>query len=80
MGGSDSTDSDREKAKNGLEIMKIGLIIQLVCFGFFLVISIRFHSVSKRFEQYWPDKQWPKFLWAINIAAMLIFVNQNLAS
>ncbi|PVH72811.1 RTA1-domain-containing protein [Cadophora sp. DSE1049] len=60
MGGSDSTDSDREKAKQGLEVMKIGLIIQLVCFGFFLVISIRFHS--------------PKFLWAINVAGMLIFI------
>ncbi|KAH7407937.1 RTA1 like protein-domain-containing protein [Cadophora sp. MPI-SDFR-AT-0126] len=74
MGGADSTDSDRETAENGLKIMKIGLIIQLVCFGFFLVISIRFHSVAKRFEQHWPDKQWPKFLWAINIAGMLIFV------
>ncbi|CZT02522.1 related to RTM1 protein [Rhynchosporium agropyri] len=74
MGGVDSTDKDIEVAKKGLDTMKIGLIIQLICFGFFLVISIRFHSVSKRFEQFWPDKQWPNFLWAINVAGTLIFV------
>ncbi|KAG4413305.1 hypothetical protein IFR04_013565 [Cadophora malorum] len=74
MGGTDATSDDNKTALNGMKTMKIGLIIQLVCFGFFLIISVRFHSVSKRFEQFWPDKQWPKFLVAINVSCALIFI------
>lgn len=77
FGGTESTDTNHETAKSGLEIMKIGLIIQLLCFGFFLIISVRFRYVSKRFEQSWPDRQWPTFLLAINISGGLIFVSPD---
>lgn len=75
IGGLRSAISDTPSAKqSAFDIMKIGLAIQLACFGLFLIVSFRFHFIAKHFRESWPDQQWPKFLWALNIAACLVFV------
>lgn len=76
IGGLKSATSDTaDGKKSAFDIMKIGLAVQLVCFGLFLVISFRFHFASKAFNMHWPDMQWPKFLWILNISACLVFVS-----
>ncbi|KAI9649427.1 hypothetical protein NHQ30_002003 [Ciborinia camelliae] len=73
FGATSATSKDPKTVQKGYNIMKVGLVIQLLCFGFFLVVSLRFHVVSKRFQNSWPDTQWKKLLMAINIASALIF-------
>jgi len=75
FGGIQSASSDANKKMTGFTVMKIGLAVQLLCFGLFLVISFRFHIVAKRFRDAWADTQWVEFLWAINISCLLIFVS-----
>lgn len=58
--------------------MKIGLAIQLVCFGLFLLISFRFYFVSRHFRDHWPDQLWIRFLWALNLSACLVFVRSRI--
>ncbi len=46
----DPTDPNAvSKAKKGKKIAQIGVAIQLVCFGLFIFIAIRFNFTSKRF-------------------------------
>jgi hypothetical protein len=78
MGGISSVSNDISTQKRGYNIMKIGLIVQLLAFGFFIVISFRFHVFSKRFRDSWPDTKWVNFLWAINTGCCLIFVSISL--
>ncbi|TGO43420.1 hypothetical protein BHYA_0001g00490 [Botrytis hyacinthi] len=73
FGATSATSKDSKVVQRGYNVMKVGLVIQLVCFGFFLVVSLRFHFISKKFESSWPDRQWKKLLMAINIASGLIF-------
>ena len=58
----------------GFDLLKIGLGIQILAFGFFLIISFRFHIVSRSFRSYWPSTDWVNLLWAINGASSLIFL------
>ncbi|KAF3406985.1 hypothetical protein DPV78_000640 [Talaromyces pinophilus] len=74
IGGLKSVSGTSSDKQSAFDIMKIGLAVQLVCFGLFLIISFRFHFVSKSFKGYWPDTRWPKFLWILNISACLVFV------
>ena len=78
FGGTLGVSTDVATQKRGYNIMKIGLVVQLLAFGFFIVISFRFHVVSKRFRSSWPDAKWIPFLWAINIGCVLIFVSIRL--
>ncbi|KAH6698508.1 RTA1 like protein-domain-containing protein [Leptodontidium sp. 2 PMI_412] len=73
VGGVSSVSNGSAK-KRGYTIMKIGLAVQLLAFGFFIVISFRFHVFSKKFRDSWPNTTWVQFLWAINIGCCLIFV------
>ncbi|KAG0651878.1 rtm1 [Hyphodiscus hymeniophilus] len=73
FGGTSSVSNDVDTQKRGYTIMKIGLVVQLLAFGFFIVISFRFHVFSKRFRSSWPDAKWIPFLWAINIGCLMIF-------
>ncbi|ESZ96365.1 putative RTM1-like protein [Sclerotinia borealis F-4128] len=73
FGATSATSKDPKTVNRGYSVMKVGLAIQLACFGFFLVVSLRFHIVSKRFQSSWPDTQWRKLLMAINVASVLIF-------
>ena len=75
FGGISSVSNDISTQKRGYTIMKIGLVIQLLAFGFFIIISFRFHVFSKNFRSSWPDTKWVQFLWAINIGCCLIFVS-----
>ena len=79
LGASRVTSTDPSVVKTAFMTMKIGLGVQLACFGLFIVIAVRFHFVSQQFRAQWPDQQWPKFLWAINFAAVLIFVSSFLS-
>ncbi|KAH6689925.1 RTA1 like protein-domain-containing protein [Leptodontidium sp. MPI-SDFR-AT-0119] len=74
LGGVQVTSDNPQTVLNAFKIMKVGLAIQLLCFGLFLVIAIRFHFVSRSFRQNWPDSKWTKFLWAVNVSAILIFI------
>ncbi|KAJ8069123.1 hypothetical protein OCU04_002797 [Sclerotinia nivalis] len=61
-------------AQRGYSIMKVGLVIQLLYFGFFIIVSLRFYFISQRFQNPRADTRWKKLLMAINTASALIFV------
>jgi hypothetical protein len=50
FGGVKSLSGTSDDKQSGFDIMKIGLAVQLVFFGLFLIISFRFHFVSKTFK------------------------------
>lgn len=79
LGASQVGSSNPNTIKTAFMIMKIGLGVQLACFGLFIVVAARFHFVSRTFRSYWPDSEWTKFAWAINVSAMLIFVSLSLS-
>jgi len=76
---SNDTKGEKERGFNlGLKILKLGLILQVVCFGIFALISARFLVVSK----YWnkssfgvSDGRWRRLGYIVNIAAGLIMVS-----
>jgi hypothetical protein len=80
FGGTLAVSNDISTQKRGYTIMKLGLLLQLLAFGFFIVISFRFHLFSKHFRNSWPDTKWVPFLWAINIGCCMIFVSTRLLS
>lgn len=75
---SNDTKGEKERGFNlGLKILKLGLILQVVCFGIFALISARFLVVSK----YWnkssfgvSDGRWRRLGYIVNIAAGLIML------
>lgn len=75
FGATSAVSKVSKTAQRGYNVMKVGLVIQLICFGFFLVVSLRFHMISKKFQSLSPDTKWKKLLMAINIASALIFVS-----
>lgn len=73
VSGADQTDVDR--IKRGQNVIKIGLAVQLVCFGFFTIIGIRFLFTSRNFASDVIDgKKWRHLNYAVNIACGLILV------
>ena len=80
LGASRVGSDDFKVVKQSYSIMKIGLSVQLACFGFFIIVATRFHFVARTFRQYWPDDKWTKFGWGINVASVLIFVSFNVHS
>lgn len=78
FGGVKSLSGTSDDKQSGFDIMKIGLAVQLVFFGLFLIISFRFHFVSKTFK---GVLAWylvvSKFLWILNISVCLIFVSYD---
>jgi hypothetical protein len=77
IGGVLSVSSMQSTAKLGYNIAKAGLAVQVACFGFFLLTSVRFHFVSKRFKDNTSDRDWRVLLLAVNAACTLIFVCIN---
>ena len=82
IGASYSSNDTKEEGGRGLnlgfKILKLGLILQVVCFGIFTLISVRFLVVSK----YWnkssfrvSDGRWRRLGYIVNIAAGLIMVS-----
>lgn len=74
LGGVMATSTSASTINTGFNILKVGLGLQIIAFGFFLIISFRFHIVSRRFREDWPDTRWTTMLWAINAGSTLIFL------
>lgn len=74
FGGVMATSTDPSVVKNGFNVLKAGLAIQIVAFGFFLIISFRFHIISRSYRSQWPSANWVTLLWAINGASTVIFL------
>jgi succinate dehydrogenase/fumarate reductase cytochrome b subunit len=74
-----SEDSDAtllDKVEKSLRIVKLGLIVQLLCFVIFTVVGVRMLSVNKRWRDQWPDTgRWKQLNWAINCACALLVVS-----
>ncbi|KAF2651334.1 RTA1-domain-containing protein, partial [Lophiostoma macrostomum CBS 122681] len=72
--------SERDKrTRDGQSILKFGLVLQLICFGIFTVIGIRFIAISRRWSEIplrhgAPHVQWQRLNWTVNISAFLIMV------
>jgi len=69
-----ATSNTASTIKTGFNVLKIGLGVQIAAFGFFLIISFRFHIVSRSFRDEWPDNRWIAMLWAINAGSCMIFL------
>lgn len=72
-------DERRDKREKGTTIMRIGLVLQVMCFVLFAVMGIRFLIVSRRWAgQALPygdlHTMWKRLIWAVNVAATLILV------
>jgi len=76
---SNDTKGEKERGFNlGLKILKLGLILQVVCFGIFALISARFLVVSKHWNKSSfrvSDGRWRRLGCIVNIAAGLIMVS-----
>jgi hypothetical protein len=69
-----ATSTDIATIQRGFDVLKGGLILQIVAFGFFLLISFRFHLISKSYREEWPETRWKTMLWALNAGSTIIFV------
>lgn len=45
-----------DKARKGKKIAQIGVAVQLVCFGLFAVIAVRFNFTSRRFGESFENR------------------------
>ncbi|KAG9239467.1 RTA-like protein [Amylocarpus encephaloides] len=53
----DATDKDAaDKINQGKRIAEIGVAVQLICFGFFSIIAVRFNFTSKRFKNKFEER------------------------
>ncbi|KAI9671240.1 MAG: hypothetical protein M1829_004647 [Trizodia sp. TS-e1964] len=71
----DSPSDIKTQTDRGFAALRLGLILQLLCFALFYLISIRFMVVSKRWRNEWPEGdngKWRKFGFVINITSGLI--------
>ena len=68
-----NTHSDAVQQR-GKDIVRVGLSLQILCFGFFLIISFRFHFVAAHFREKGKIGRCIKLLWAINFASTCVFV------
>ncbi|KAF2689013.1 RTA1-domain-containing protein [Lentithecium fluviatile CBS 122367] len=74
-----SEEERREKSERGRSIMRVGLVLQLLCFMLFAVIGTRFIIISRRWAgtppRYGrPYVRWERLNWAVNAAATLILI------
>jgi hypothetical protein len=46
----------KSKANRGKAIAEIGVAVQLICFGLFSVIAVRFNFTSKRFKKSFDER------------------------
>jgi ABC-type anion transport system duplicated permease subunit len=69
-----------DKTQSGLSTLRLGLVLQLICFGLFAIVGMRLLVVSRR----WLDKplrygapraKWTRLNWTVNGAATVIMVS-----
>jgi len=74
----DDIKSDPKKLKstvdNALIALKVGLVLQLICFLIFTLLASRFIMVSKRWRNQWPDAKWRKFALVICAACFFLLI------
>jgi hypothetical protein len=46
----------KSKANRGKAVAEIGVAVQLICFGLFSIIAVRFHFTSKRFKKSFDER------------------------
>jgi RTA1 like protein len=74
-------DERLRQTKGGLRILRLGLLLQLACFGIFAIIGFRFLVVSKRWNvlsataEGVQEHGWRRVNLAVNGAATLIMVS-----
>jgi len=76
-GGVVASANTESQANNGKNIVLVGLAIQLVTFGFFVIASSRFSFLLRsklRNEALPQDTNWPLFLIIINTSSLIILV------
>ena len=75
----DSTVDQRSRTlKMTYNILRVGFIMQIITFSFFLLISLRFMFVSKTWRYVWPNGasgSWRKLAWTVTGSAVLITVS-----
>ena len=75
--GNKSTQETETAIASGLRILRFGLVIQLMCFGIFAIIGLRFIVVSKHWHVQ-NGTEWRSLAWAINACAAIIMVMTSL--
>jgi len=73
-GVSHKPEPDNNKVKSGSNILKLGLVLQLICFGFFTFVGARFIFVSKNWRSEWPNTRWVRLNLMVNGACALILI------
>ncbi|KAF2022237.1 RTA1-domain-containing protein [Aaosphaeria arxii CBS 175.79] len=68
-----------DKTRRGVTILRVGLILQLICFGLFVIVGSRFIIISRRWTdrplQYdVPSTRWQRLNWTTNAAATVIMI------
>ena len=75
--------TDVDMLKQGLNILRLGLILQMFCFGLFGVVGIHFLIVSRQWVVPMSRArkgQWQRLNLGLNLAATLITVSRSVAS
>ena len=75
----DSTVDQRSRTLRMIyNILRVGFVMQIITFGFFMLISLRFMFVSKTWRYDWPNGAsgtWRKLAWTVTGSAALITVS-----
>lgn len=66
------------KVASAVRVLKLGLIVQLLCFGVFALIGSRFMFISRAWTPVSIDPQprWRRLAWSVNASATLITVSR----
>jgi uncharacterized membrane protein YqjE len=85
LAGTDRTDPDAaENLQRGKDLGMAGVTLQIIAFGLFSVVTLRFHFVSKRIDPAYAannkarhnlNKDWAPLLNVINASCLLILVS-----
>lgn len=76
-----SAKDDRKKSENGQHIVMGGLVIQLVAFGFFTAVAVRFHMKVRRLQKMPTNfksraEEWRPLLFCLYASCILIMLSK----
>jgi hypothetical protein len=71
---------DRKRSLLGQHILMGGLVLQLVAFGFFTAVAVRFHLKMRRLQKLATDidiqaKEWRPLLFCLYTSCLLIMIS-----